>query len=129
MARHGARMRTHEKMCAALVFALATTLCGAASPLDNNPAPIGSEGDPLRAYYGNTYTCYWPGLWECHHWWNADGTEDFFVGQWMPEGLMMLSTVEAPHFSWVGNGQWCSHNARTAVGEANNAREAEKNPN
>src|SRR5262245_54494330 len=46
--------------------------------------------DPLRTYHDNTYTCYWPGAWECHHWWNADGTEQFFQVNWMPEGMVML---------------------------------------
>ncbi len=71
--------------------------------------------DPHRAYAGNTYTCYWPGQWECHHWWNPDGTEQFFEVDLMPEGMIVMIASDGPHDSFIANGQWCSHNAKTGT--------------
>src|SRR5262249_48281170 len=77
------------------------------------------QKDPLRSYYGNTYTCYWPGMWECHHWWNADGSEIFFAIIQLPEGMVTLRMIDAPHKTWTANGQWWRVNGRTAVSNAN----------
>src|SRR5262249_50718508 len=39
----------------------------------NNPITDPAR-DPLRFYYGNTYTCYHGFNAVCQHWWNPDGT-------------------------------------------------------
>src|SRR5262249_3758868 len=84
--------------------------------------------DPMKNYYGNTYTCYWPKLWECHHWWNDDGTEVFFSVVWAPEGLVTLRTVDGLHDTFSANNQWCSHNARNVVAENGKAGAALERP-
>lgn len=71
--------------------------------------------DPLRNYYGNTYVCYHGYNAVCAHWWNPDGTEQFFSVEVLPEGLVTMRTIEGPHTGFIANGQWCSHNARTAL--------------
>src|SRR5262249_20173749 len=98
-----------------------------AAPAEAAAAKAPALNDPLRAYYGNTYTCYWPGMWECHHWWNEDGSEVSVNAYWLSEGIVVLKALEGPHENWVSNGQWCSWNARTAVGMAN-AAEAQGKP-
>src|SRR5262249_28898907 len=50
--------------------------------------------DPMRGYYGNTYSCYWPDTFQCRHWWNADGTETYFEARWAPEGVITMKTIE-----------------------------------
>ena len=80
---------------------------------DSHGKPITDpKRDPHRAYYGNTYSNYHPGLSEGHHWWNEDGSEIYFQANWLPEGMILLKMIDGPHDSFVANGWWCSHNAR-----------------
>ncbi len=71
--------------------------------------------DPMRAYYGNTYVCYWPGVFQCHHWWGADGSETYFEARWLPEGIVTMKTVEGRFETFSSGGQWCFRGARGTV--------------
>ena len=71
--------------------------------------------DPMLGYYGNTYSCYWPGVFECHHWWGADKSETYFEARWLPEGMITMKTIEGRYRVFAANGQWCATNARTVA--------------
>src|SRR5262245_32536364 len=108
--------------------------------VDSKGKPVTDvRDDPHFLYYGNTYANYHPSMAEAHHWWNEDGTEQFFQANWLPEGLIYLKTSDGDHDSFVANNQWCSHNAKNsatagnavsrAIREVDNPRDKPPDPN
>jgi hypothetical protein len=49
---------------------------------------------PLQSYFGNTLQCTAPGLWECHVWFNPDGTVIEFYARKKPDGSVELASNE-----------------------------------
>lgn len=52
------------------------------------------EQNPLQEYFGNTRVCLVPGLWECHAWFNPDGTGVEFYARKKPDGSVELASDE-----------------------------------
>ena len=51
------------------------------------------ERNPMQPYLGNTFTCTVPGLWECHVWFEADGSGALFHARRHPDGSVTLGSA------------------------------------
>lgn len=50
------------------------------------------DRNPMQQYIGNTLMCLVPGLWECHTWFDADGTGVQFHARKKPDGSIELGS-------------------------------------